>query len=103
MRHVFAGLAIMFFALTSPVAVGAQLPTTIPSTSTEAMSAIDPRSWRSEVDGTLTEVLTIGSEHLGQLDPAPASAMLEPLIERLIAFAPDIVTHEAFPGNSARP
>lgn len=72
----------------------------MPDSSVQAgVPAIDPTQWRSEIAGPPTQVLTIGSAHLSQLPPGATHAMLEPLIGRLIAFAPDIVTHEGVSGE----
>jgi hypothetical protein len=64
-----------------------------------APAAIDPPSWRAEIAGEPSQILTIGSAHLRQLDPLPPRAALEPVIDRLVAFAPDIVTQEGVSGE----
>jgi non-ribosomal peptide synthetase component F len=64
-----------------------------------APSAIDPTSWRTEIVGEPSRILNLGSAHLSQLDPRPPRGALEPLIERLVAFAPDIVTQEGVSGE----
>ena len=63
--------------------------------------AFDPRSWHGQHIGKPTEVLTIGSTHLGQM-PAGVTItpdMLTPLIDKLAAFKPDIITHEGRSGE----
>jgi hypothetical protein len=64
-----------------------------------APAAIDPADWRGEIAGEPSRILNLGSTHLRQLDPVPDRATLEPLIERLLAFRPDIVTQEGVPGE----
>ena len=61
--------------------------------------AFDPRSWHGEQAGKPTEVLTLGSAHLSQLPAPPTPAMMQPLIEKLAAFKPDIITHEGISGE----
>ena len=97
MRSLPILLVLVVTAFASAGVASAQQPA--PLNAADGVPAIDPREWRSEVDGPVTQVLTIGSAHLGQMDPVPTAAMLEPLIERLVAFAPDIVTHEGISGE----
>ena len=63
--------------------------------------AFDPRSWRGQHVGKPTEVLTIGSTHLGQMPKGVTITpdMLTPLIDKLAAFKPDIITHEGRSGE----
>ena len=61
--------------------------------------AFDPRSWHSQHVGKPTEVLTLGSAHLGQLPVPITAAMLVSLLDRLAAFKPDIITHEGRSGE----
>jgi hypothetical protein len=68
-------------------------------TPTSAPAAIDPAEWRSEIAGEPSRILNLGSPHLRQLDPVPERATLEHLIDRLVAFAPDIVTQEGVSGE----
>ncbi len=79
------GLAIM--ALVTASAVAAQTP------------AFDPRSWRGQHIGPPTHVLTIGSTHLGQITTVVTPAMLVPLLDKLAAYKPDIITHEGRSGE----
>ena len=64
-----------------------------------APPAVNPREWRSGLPGQAGRVLTIGTPHLSGYPAAIHRAMLEPLIERLVAFRPDIVTHEGISGE----
>lgn len=61
--------------------------------------AFDPRSFRGTQEGPLTQVLTLGSPHLAQLPQKPASAALEPVLDKLAAFKPQIITHEGLSGE----
>lgn len=61
--------------------------------------AFDPRSWKGEHVGPPTQVLTIGSTHIGQLKVEVTPEMLAPLLDKLAAFKPDIITHEGISGE----
>lgn len=61
--------------------------------------AFDPRDWRGQHIGAPTQVLTIGSAHLAQLPKPVTEEMLEPLLVKLAAFKPDIITHERLSGE----
>ena len=64
--------------------------------------AFDPRSWRGQHVGTATQVLTIGSTHLSQLKVKITPEMLDPLVAKLAAFKPDIITHEGISGEQCQ-
>ncbi len=59
----------------------------------------DPRSWKTLHVGAPTQVLTIGSTHLGQMNKPVTSEVLGPLIDKLAAFKPDLITHEGRSGE----
>ncbi len=61
--------------------------------------AFDPRSWKGQHAGPPTQVLTLGSAHLRQLEKPVTPAMLLPLLNKLAAFKPDIITHEGLSGE----
>lgn len=61
--------------------------------------AFDPRSWKGQHVGVPTQVLTLGSSHLSELPTPPTREMLAPLIDKLAAFKPDIITHEGISGE----
>ncbi len=61
--------------------------------------AFDPRAWRGQHIGPPTQVLTLGSAHLNQMKTVVTPEMLVPLIEKLAAFKPDIITHEGISGE----
>ncbi len=61
--------------------------------------AFDPRSWKGKHAGPPTQVLTLGSAHLSQMETRVTPAMLAPLLDKLAAFKPDIITHEGLSGE----
>ena len=60
--------------------------------------AFDPRSWHGTQAGPPTQMLTIGSAHLSQIKPIDR-ATLGPLLDRLAAWKPDIITLEGISGE----
>jgi hypothetical protein len=61
--------------------------------------AVDFSAWRSAIAGPTTKVATLGSQHLAEL-PTPLSPQaLGPLLDRLAAFNPTIITHEGLSGE----
>lgn len=61
--------------------------------------AFDPRGLRGQQAGPLTQVMTLGSTHLSQIEKKPSGAELAPLIDKLAAFRPEIITHEGLSGE----
>lgn len=61
--------------------------------------AFDPRSLRGKYIGQPTTVLTIGSVHLGQSDQPVTPELVAPLLNKLAAYKPDIITHEGISGE----
>jgi hypothetical protein len=61
--------------------------------------AFDPRSWHSAIAGPPTKVATLGSTHLSQSSGTFDVATLEPLLVKLAAFDPNIITHEGLSGE----
>jgi Family of unknown function (DUF5694) len=84
--NVRLALTLIFAANYAPVAL-AETP------------AFDPRSWKGEHAGPPTQVLTLGSTHLNQMEKPPGDELMLPLIDKLAAFKPDIITHEALSGE----
>lgn len=82
MRSLFAVVALLF-----SVSAFAQTP------------AFDPKSWKGKHAGPPTQVLTLGSAHLSQMEKPVTTAMLAPLLDKLAAFKPDIITHEGLSGE----
>lgn len=91
-RPLFAALSLALM----PTVAAAQDGGTA---SVSAAPAVNPREWRAELPGHASQILTIGSPHLSGYPASVTRAMLEPLIERLVAFRPDIVTHEGLSGE----
>jgi hypothetical protein len=64
----------------------------------EGKPAFDPRQHKHEIAGEPAQLLILGTPHLSQL-PEPLDAkLLEPLLDRLARFKPDVVTVEALSG-----
>ncbi len=61
--------------------------------------AFDPKSWKGTQAGKMTQVLTLGSAHLAQLKSPSKPEQLAPLLDKLAAFNPDIITHEGLSGE----
>jgi hypothetical protein len=59
----------------------------------------DPRIYRGSQAGPPTQILTLGSAHLAQLKGPVTSELLAPLLDRLAAWKPDIITHEGISGE----
>lgn len=60
-----------------------------------ATPAFDPRQHRDAIAGKPNEVLVLGTPHLAQLPKPLDPAFVTPLVDRLAAFRPDIITIEA--------
>jgi hypothetical protein len=61
--------------------------------------AFDPRDWRGTQGGPPTQMLTIGNAHLVELPTPMTAELLAPVLDRLAAWKPDIITHEAISGE----
>ena len=61
--------------------------------------AFDPRRHKSEIAGRPAEVLVIGSPHLSQLANPLDPKLLEPLLDRLASFKPDVITIKSLSGE----
>lgn len=61
--------------------------------------AFDPKSLRGTQQGPLTQVLTLGTTHLGQAKKKPTADELTSLLDKLAAFKPDMITHEGLSGE----
>lgn len=59
--------------------------------------AFDPRDWKSKVAGQKTQVLVVGSVHLKNLG-AFKSEWMAGVLDRLVAYSPQVVTIEALSG-----
>jgi hypothetical protein len=61
--------------------------------------AFDPRLHKKEIAGRPAEVVVLGSPHLSQLPEKLDPKLLEPLLDRLAAFKPDVITVEGLSGE----
>lgn len=62
--------------------------------------AVDLRGVTDPVAGGPTRVFVLGTPHLANLDDRYETAHLGPLLDRLAAFAPDVITTEDVPGQT---
>lgn len=62
------------------------------------LASASPLGADAPVAGPKSKVMTLASTHLAEHDGWSA-AMLEPLVAKLVAFKPDIVTHEGVSGE----
>lgn len=60
----------------------------------------DPRTYQSRHVGEPTQVLVLGTPHLSGTPEDFDPAVLEPLLERLAAFKPELIAIEALSGES---
>jgi hypothetical protein len=60
----------------------------------------DPRAYQSRTHGQLTQVLVLGTPHLSGTPDDFDPAVLEPLLDRLAAFDPDVIAIESLSGES---
>jgi hypothetical protein len=74
----------------------------LPSSAMAKTPAFDPREWKGQHAGAPTQVLTLGSTHLGQIKTVVTPEMLVPLLDKLAAFKPDIITHEGISGEQCQ-
>lgn len=61
--------------------------------------AFDPRLHKSAIAGKPAEVLVLGTAHLSQLPEKLDPRLLEPLLDRLARFRPQVITVEALSGE----
>lgn len=71
-----------------------------PAVAAPARPAFDPRAYKSQAHGALTKVLVLATPHLSGTPDTFQASVLEPLMQRLQAFAPDFITIEALSGES---
>ncbi len=86
MRHVLIALS------TAVLASACALPAL-------AEPAFDPREYQAGVEQP-TQVLVLGTPHLSGAPEGFDAAVLEPLLARLEAFAPDVIAIENLPGEA---
>ena len=61
--------------------------------------AFDPRAHKKELAGPPAQVLVLGSPHLSQLPEKMDPKLLDPLLDRLAAFKPDVIAIEGLSGE----
>lgn len=64
-----------------------------------AQAAVDLSTLDAGMAGPRTQVLVLGSMHLSQMPDGFDPATLDPLLDRLAAFKPDIITIESIAGE----
>lgn len=64
-----------------------------------ATPAFDPRAHKDELAGEPAQVLVLGSPHLSQLPEKIDPKLLDPLLDRLAAFRPDVIAIEGLSGE----
>lgn len=58
----------------------------------------DPRTLRSTIAGPPTQVMVLGTAHLSEISTGYKVEYLEPLLDRLAQYRPDIITIESLSG-----
>ena len=61
--------------------------------------AFDPRQHRTEIAGAPSEVLVLATPHLSGMPASVRPEYLEPLLDRLAQFEPEVITLEALSGQ----
>jgi hypothetical protein len=87
--------ALLFPALAQSAA--AQAAT---AQSAQAAPRFDPSAWRTRTQQGATQVLVLGTPHLSGTPDDFDPAVLEPLLERLAGFRPDVIAIESLSGES---
>jgi hypothetical protein len=59
----------------------------------------DPRAMRSRIAGPPTQVMVLGTAHLSEIAAGYKVEYLEPLLDRLAQYRPDIITIEGLSGS----
>ena len=67
--------------------------------STQALAQVDLAGFDRDMPGRRSQILVLGSIHLSQLPKDFKRASLAPLIDRLVAFKPDLIAIEAISGE----
>lgn len=62
-------------------------------------NAFDPRKYKTAIAGAPSQVLVLGTPHLSGMPPTFRAELLEPLLDRLAAFKPQVITIEALSGQ----
>jgi Family of unknown function (DUF5694) len=61
--------------------------------------AFDLHTWKGIQAGPPTQILVLGSPHLSEFKAGMGPQLLEPLLNRLAAFRPTVITHEGISGE----
>lgn len=80
----------------------AACPAVLPAQQTPLLSAppaVEPRAWRAELTSPPNIILNMGMAHLSGLSEHMTRSDLGPLIDKLQAFRPDIITYEGLSGE----
>lgn len=85
MRSLWAPVLLAFVALDAPAF---------------AQVTFDPRAYQRQVAGEPTRILVFATPHLSGTPEGWDPAALEPILDRLAAFRPDVITIEALPGRA---
>lgn len=89
-RRLLAAAVFAIAALASAPTVLAQTPP----------GPFDPREYHARTAGQRTQVLVLGSPHLSGAPETFDPSVLEPLLARLQAFAPDVIAIESLSGEN---
>jgi hypothetical protein len=100
-RCAFVCLGFLASACATSSTVDTARATTGPSATSPAgyRPAVDFRTWRNAIAGQPTKVAVLGSPHLGERSGTFDATTLEPLLVKLAAFNPTIITHEGLSGE----
>ena len=71
-----------------------------PALAQSRVPAFDPLQEKGGIPGKPTQVLVLGTLHLGQTAASFQPAWLDPLLDRLAAWRPEIITTEGLSGQS---
>lgn len=85
-----------FFSLAAAIACAALFASPV------AAQSFDPRAYQNQIHGERTQVLVLGTPHLSGTPDSFDPAVLTPLLDRLAAFAPDVIAIEALSGESVQ-
>jgi hypothetical protein len=86
--------------LLARAAAAALLTMIMLATPAVAQKAFDPRVYQKRLVGEPTQVLVLGSPHLSGTPEGWNPAVLEPLLTRLAAFRPNVITLETLSGQA---
>lgn len=95
-----AAAAILIAACASPPEESAAAPLQIDAAYAGPAAAFDPRDLKARIYGKPTEVLVLGTMHLSETPEGFDAAVLDPLLDRLAAFKPDLIAIENLSGES---